>query len=338
MRVIAERAGVTRQTVSLALRDHRSLPVATRRRIQTIAREIGYRPNPLFSALMEHVRQGKSKTDFGTIAYVTAYPTRDGWRRRGNMHMEYFTGASERAQQRGYLLEEFWARESRMTGRRASTILLARNIRGLLLAPVLHPRGHLSLEWSRFAAATLGFSVWRPRVHRVVPNQFQGTYTLLRQLSRLGYRRIGLVIDRPVNERNNRQYTAALFDWQQRIPRDRRVPPLVFEKWDEALFRRWFARNHPDAIISEQPQVHRSPRSLGLNVPHEVGSVCLSISDSPPGMAGLNAKGRVIGATAVDLVIDQLERNELGLPAEPQVVMIESEWVDGKTVRARASH
>lgn len=334
MQDVADKAGVSRMTVSLALRNHPSIPPETRARIQAIAHELGYRANPLISALMVQRRARRLPTAPPTIAYVTAYPTRDGWRHRGRIHIDYFEGAKERAEQRGYRLELFWAREPGMTARRASAILRARNIRGLLLAPVLTARGHLSLDWSRFAVATMGFSLWRPRVHRAVPNQFQGTYTLLRRLARLGYRRIGLVIDRRVNERNNRQYTAALFDWQQRVPRARRVPPLVIERWDEPSFRRWFAKHHPDAFITQHGEIHHSTQALGLSVPREVGLVCLSVSDLPPGTAGLNPKGRVIGATAADLVIDQLERNELGLPAEPQVVMIESEWVDGRTVRS----
>src|SRR5215212_6454301 len=47
MKDVAIAAGFAPATVSLALRNHHSLPVATRERIWTIARRIGYRPNPL---------------------------------------------------------------------------------------------------------------------------------------------------------------------------------------------------------------------------------------------------------------------------------------------------
>ena len=335
MRAIAERAGVTRQTVSLAMRDHRSLPAETRRRIQALAREMGYRPNPLFTALMEHVREGKPKTNLATIAYVTAHPTRDGWRKRGNIHLEYFAGASERAKQRGYRLEEFWAREEGMTGRRASTILLTRNIRGLLLAPVIQPRGHLSLDWPQFAVATLGYSVWRPNVHRVVVNHFHMTNTAFRRLQKLGYRRIGLILERRVNERTDHFYTAAFLDCQLRVPRTNRIAPLLLDKWDERTIRKWLERNRPDAIVTHYNGILQWIRSCGLRVPQDVGVVHLSQSETKPGWACIDVKGPVVGAAGMDLVIEQLQRNEFGIPTHPQIVMIEPSWVDGETVRTR---
>jgi LacI family transcriptional regulator len=48
-----------------------------------------------------------------------------------------------------------------------------------------------------------------------------------------------------------------------------------------------------------------------------------------------------VGAAAVDLVVQQLEHNERGIPEVPKTVLIDLEWVDGKTVieqaRKRAS-
>ena len=51
-REIAQQAGVSQMAVSLALRDSPTLPAATRQRIQKLARELGYRPDPMLSTLM----------------------------------------------------------------------------------------------------------------------------------------------------------------------------------------------------------------------------------------------------------------------------------------------
>ena len=67
---IARQLDVSHTTVSLALRNHPSLPAATRARIQKLARELGYRPNPLVHALMAHVRAAqpvKSTTTAGAL-------------------------------------------------------------------------------------------------------------------------------------------------------------------------------------------------------------------------------------------------------------------------------
>ena len=53
---IARLAGVSQMTVSLALRDHPTLPPATRRRIKEIAEEIGYRPDPNIGRMLSYIR------------------------------------------------------------------------------------------------------------------------------------------------------------------------------------------------------------------------------------------------------------------------------------------
>lgn len=56
LKQIALEAGVSVMTVSRALRNQPSSASATRQRIQQIAERLGYRPNPLVSALMSYRR------------------------------------------------------------------------------------------------------------------------------------------------------------------------------------------------------------------------------------------------------------------------------------------
>ena len=52
LQAIAARAGFSVSTVSLALRNDRRLRADTRATIQAVAKELGYRPNPLIAVLM----------------------------------------------------------------------------------------------------------------------------------------------------------------------------------------------------------------------------------------------------------------------------------------------
>src|SRR4051812_49177178 len=71
MRAIAEQAGVTHATVSMALRNHPLISAKTRQKIQRIARNLGYRPDPEVAKLMRHLRL-KHKPKFkSTIAALT---------------------------------------------------------------------------------------------------------------------------------------------------------------------------------------------------------------------------------------------------------------------------
>jgi len=164
---IAARAGVHVTTVSLALRNHRSLPPVTRDKIQRLAKEMGYSPDPALSALMAYRRGAKlirrnaasrAAKYYGTVAWVTNYPTRDGWSAgSGTCFALYRDSAAERLAQHGYRLEDFWLREQGLTAKRASQILFSRGIRGLLICPLPTDRGHLSLEWKKFSAVSFGY-------------------------------------------------------------------------------------------------------------------------------------------------------------------------------------
>jgi LacI family transcriptional regulator len=332
---IADKAGVGRATVSLSLRNHPSIPGTTRERIQSVARELGYRPNPMVAALMTHVRARKPVKDTTTLAFVTSFPTRDGWRRNQHVFVDNFAGAQERATQLGYRLEEFWAKEPGMTSRRLSDILYARNIRGLLIAPMPATRGHLSLEWPRFAAATLGASLYRPDLPRATSDLYEGFVMALRRLTKLGYRRIGLATPRTTDERTNHVYTAAIYHYQHGIPTADRVPPLLRDGLTERPFRKWFDRHRPEVLIG-MPGLMNWTLKWGLQVPKDVGYFDPL---RPAGVAwsGIDQHFREIGAAAVDLVIGQLQRNELGVPAHPKVVTIRGTWAEGNTVRRQVS-
>jgi LacI family transcriptional regulator len=328
---IADKAGVGRATVSLSLRNHPSIPVGTRERIQAAARELGYRPNPMVAALMTHVRARKPVKSTTTLAFVTAFPTRDGWKRNQHGFVENHAGAQERAAQLGYRLEDFWAKETGMTGRRLSGILHTRNIRGVLIAPVPASHGHLSLDWSRFAAATLGPSLYKPDLPRATSDHFGSLMMALRRLAKLGYRRVGLVIPHASDERTNHAYTAAMYHYQHNIPPAVRVPPLLRDGLTEQPFRKWFDRHRPDLLIG-LPGLMNWALKWGLRVPEEVGYFDPM---RPTGMSwsGIDQHFREIGAAAVDLIIGQLQRNEFGVPAHPKVVTIRGTWADGNTVR-----
>jgi len=59
LRDIAEEAGVSRMTVSLALRDTARIPPATRQRVREIADRLGYRPDPRVRRAMAAIAQSR---------------------------------------------------------------------------------------------------------------------------------------------------------------------------------------------------------------------------------------------------------------------------------------
>jgi LacI family transcriptional regulator len=337
MQQIADAAGVSRMTVSLALRNHPRITAETRERIQRIARDLGYRPDPEIAKLMAHLRRTRPSTHRSTIALLTAAGRPEPW--RFNRHFaKFYEGAVRRADEMGYKLEEFWLKQPGLTGRRLTKILHTRSIEGLLIGPYARPSAHLSLDLAQFAAAEYGQNVWRPRLHRADHNQFQGVLLAIRQLRRLRYRRIGLVVLEGYDRRVMHAWEGAYLFCQQRIARPDRLPALVTRTVDFSFFARWFEKHRPEAVIASHLEVKDWLARLGVRLPQDAGFAYLDWLDESNACAGINQHYDQIAAAAVDLVVGQLRRNERGAPAFPKLVLIEGDWVDGPTAPRRPNN
>ena len=98
-------------------------------------------------------------------------------------------------------------------------------------------------------------------------------------------------------------------------------------------FREWYQRHRPDLILCIHPEVREWIESLGARAAREVGVIHLDWTEDLKGWAGMNQNSHLIGAAAVDMLVANLHRNELGVPSFPKSTMIDSTWVGGDSVR-----
>jgi LacI family transcriptional regulator len=333
MQDIADRAGVSVMTVSLALRDSPKISPATCDRIKRLAEQMGYRPNPLISALMANMRAGQKRTDKLVLGFVSAFSTSDHWQEIA-IYRQYFEGAAQRANSLGFQLQHFWLGASGMTPERFSEILVNRGIPGLVICPIPNPGGSLPLTWERFASVALGYSLGTPQLHRACSHQFHAVMTAMSNLARLGYRRIGLCMLAGDDRRTDHSRIAPyLYHYYQVFQRPH-LPIGLFEDWsDRKKFLEWVRDTQPDAIIATREFLRDWLSEAGIRVPEDIGLVLLDVVDSGAPCAGIEHRSQTVGATAIDLLIGQLYRNDRGIPAEPKTTLIEGSWVDGPTVR-----
>jgi LacI family transcriptional regulator len=331
---IARRAGVSVMTVSRALRKQSNISPETQKKIQAIADELGYRPNPLVSALMTYRRAAKPVESHLSLGFITNFPTRDGWK-VSKLYESFYQGVAESADRHGYGVEVFWLREPGMTSDRLTQILLTRSIHGLVIAPLPVAHGELELGWENFCAVTLGYSLTKPLLHRAVNHQFRSMRSAMRELRALGYQRLGLALPASLNERVDRQWVASFLVEQRDL--DHSVPLFVPDdaQWNFESFRKWFAAQEPDAVIGHEEIVLEWLKKMGVRVPDDVGFVHLNCADQSGAFAGIYQNGPAIGAVAVDFLIGMIHRNERGLPALPHSLLVEGTWVSGKTVRGK---
>ena len=329
---IAEKAGVSVMTVSRVLRNAGACSEETRQRVEKVAQELGYRPNPLVSALMSYRSRGLRAKSYSTLAFVTSFPSKNGWRET-KIYNEFFEGASRSADRHGFRLEEFWLREPGMTAERLSRILYHRNVPGMLIAPLPVAHGHLRLDWEKFSAVTFGYSLARPSLHRAVNHQFRSMRIALRQLRKLGYRRMGLAMAAGFDRRVDHQWSGSFLAEQGRGDGERLPLFLTDEnEWNERRFAQWFCEHKPEVILGHSTEVVDWLKAMGRRVPDDVGFVHLNCPTSGE-FAGVYQNGIVIGEVAADFLVSMIQRSERGVPKLAHSIVVDGTWIDGSTVR-----
>ena len=335
MQDVADLARVHRSTVALALRDNSRISATTRRRVQAIARRLGYKVNPLVAALMRSRRSG-GEVRHESIAYVTCYPTRFGWRPQHHDRPDFYPGAQLRARDFGYKLEHFWYAEPGMTPTRFRDILVARDIHGIIVGRMPPGRQSLELPWEDFSVVALGMTLRSPRLHHVTENHFDTAWHAMQQCSARGYRRVGFVFseanDSPhVGER----WLGAYLAQQTHLPAEDRLSVCPGMPTEEATFLTWFGQHAPDALlVTHSAPVLQWLAKIDREVPRDLGMVELQ-DNVERGASGVSYDPAKIGALAVDMLIGLMHRNETGVPADFHEVMLSGEWQGGKTLPPR---
>lgn len=335
IRDIASQAGVHFTTVSMALRGYTRIPEATRARIRMIADRMGYRPDAMLSALSDYRKSQKARPHQATLGWVNNHPVRDHLLSTP-IYRQFFEGARDRANQLGFKLDEFWLHEPGLTKQRLTTILRTRNVRGVLIAP--QPAENMRIDllpWDEIAAVAIGFSLRSPQLSRVGPNQYHSMRTILREVRQLGYRRLGFVMDKELDQRSDSNWQAAFWVDHHAQPTKDQVAPFWYGSAgiDTNAFEAWLKRERPEVILPCGGSTWPILRRLGYRVPEDIGVVNHNIHAGNDYLAGIDESGPRTGVVALELLVAMINRQEFGLPEKPQQVLVEGVWTPGQTLR-----
>lgn len=335
---IARRAGLSHATVSRALADSPLISPATKEKVRRVAEELGYRRHAVVSHLMALLRSSRDRSIRSAIAYVTSFP-KEEIAGVGRNYLSYYQGALRRAEKLGYHLDVLWRTQPGMTRAKCRTILETRGIRGLIVAPRERPLGHLALDWQVFAGATLGHPMPSPHLHSAMPNHLYNMQLGLRMTGKLGYRRIGLLLTSRQSGYFGKTFGAVMALHNLEAPAGHAVPGFyALDENDparDAAARQWLARYRPEAILCAGGLADRLVAGAGLESGRDVAIVDLTLTEPDPARAGVWERTAEVGATAVDLVVEQLHHNEIGPPATPKAVLVEGVWAPGASAPAR---
>lgn len=327
---IAERAEVSISTVSLALRNHGRIPKETISRVQQIANDLGYAPDPWLSSLSSYRNSEAVGTRNTTIAVLSSWPTKYAWRESPTIKA-YYAGAQKMAAALGYKLEDFWIEENGGPKRTAS-ILFNRGIKGILLLPLPPEETRIHFDFSNFSVAQVGRTLHWPIINTVTHNHYGSMQISVYFLRRLGYKRIGLAIPSKENKLHRLCWLASFLAKQYDFPESMaKIPVYKWDQLDKSTFLQWLDDNQCDVVVSSEPQIRDFMLEAGKRVPEDVGFCCLCIEDDTE-ISGIHLKSEIIGSHAISLLHMLMMSGHRGCPQDPMTQVIDGAWQQGNTL------
>ena len=335
---IARKAGVSKMTVSRALRDDPVVAERTRERIRKAAEELGYVPNPKLARLMYEMAQSRGNPNvLGELAYITTDETEDSWEK---YHHESgcYEGAKEEALAYGYKLLPVWARSRRFGKGKLTEFLWSRGVDGLIIAPLGKAMigRQLEIDWDKFSSVQIGATLSYPKLDLVRHNHYMGMVQSLVGLENLGYRKIGLCTSVVSDMRSYHRWTSAYLHWRtvRRFTKSS-LPSYYYQSGnvDKRTFKDWLAKYKVEAIISMDKEIMEICSALKIKIPEDIG---FSVMDNPgqeSGIAGIDQIAPQIGRKAVDDLIVSVRKGARGIPQHPIQTLVDGIWRPEKTVR-----
>lgn len=339
---IAERMGVGKTTVSLALRESHRVSPERRREIQQVAKQMGYVPDPFLSGLAAHSRERMPAKSHGVLAWVNHWKDPKHLL-RFNEFKGYWLGASHAASKFGYRLDEVrWERDC--TAKRFERILLARGIEGVLIPPHNELLVWEDFDWNKFSVIRFGMSVQNPDSHQVTSDIFRSVVMAITKIHQYGYKRIGIAVNGNFNERLGGSFLGGYYYAQTLLQLKPALPPLLtvltfqdvnsFTRQQVPL-RQWLDCHKPDAVLAADIDMPKLIQSLGMRIPQDLAVAGTSVLDLPGIDAGIDQHPEAVGRIAVEMLVKQINVNERGEPRDPCRILVESRWRDGKSLPPR---
>ncbi|MEI8294775.1 MAG: LacI family DNA-binding transcriptional regulator [bacterium] len=331
MQDVAKACGVSKNTVSQALRNSPQISEATRQRIAKAATRMGYRKNAVVAELMARLHAGGTRRFRCTLALINANTDPKAFHRHPTIPV-YVQGCRARAAELGYELDEFWIHEPKIGGQRLSHIFRTRGIPGGIVVGLMDENrlpAHFEAVWKEFPLVVTGVRTREPSLSFACVDHHMLALRAFEKALELGCKRPGLVLDGNIDALVEHRFSAGYEVGQRYLPTARRLKPFFAvsqARADRSLFRNWLKKERPDAIFSLYHEIGDWVEESGLRVPDDVLMIQYEWRPGRPHWPGMNQRNELTGQAAVDMLIGMLHRSEKGPPLFTQATLIDPSW------------
>ncbi|MDB6126335.1 MAG: hypothetical protein JWM35_231 [Verrucomicrobia bacterium] len=331
---VARTAGVSSATASRALSGHPNVRDEIRTKVREIAETHGYRRNHIVSTIMGQVRSARTQHFVGNLALVHVPSEAQPMLRP--MQQRMIQAATERGMELGFQAGVF-SLGDRPGGAAALTrVLRARGVLGVVFLQPNSNHTTAGFSWEYFTSVQIDYDSPVLVQHTVSLDHHFTLVAALARLQALGYSRMGLFIERHKDERLVHKWSAAFRSYQENQGGIGAVPVLRSEAISSRDFLLWRRKHRPDLVIGHVDRAVGWLKREGISTPKDIGFFNLNWNERMRACAGLDLRPELHGVVAVEMLAAQIQRNERGMPANPQTVSILGRWIGGPTIRRAA--
>lgn len=330
MKDIAAEAGVHQTTVSLALRNHPSLPGKTRERIQRLAEKMGYRPDPALSALIAYRQSTKQGPADQVIAFVVNCRDEKEFY-ESHVYTELLEGARKRAANLGFKVDLFWYDRDYKNGKSLNRVLKSRGIQGVILAAFDNHHTEITMEWEFYSVVKINILPQELAFDTILCNQMFAVRLAMSELRKKGLRRIGLAVADHDETNNRNMYSAGYFVGQRHFEASERIPPLLFHRKSHKELQDdvadWARENRLEAILSNWNNFDEPAIRLTVNENQHCRFVPLDADERTRKYGGVYQNHPTIGERAVDMVVGQIKTFRRDQEESTSLTMLHPTWI-----------
>jgi len=339
MKDIAEKVGVDRSTVSLALKNDPRISEKTRELIHQTARELNYRPDPAFKILGAQRWKSRETTTGFVMAFLTY-----GTQAANPVVKQYRDGARRKAEELGFGFSDFHVSDY-ATVQKANQVLVNRGVSGLMFFRPLRPEFLRGYQWDQFSSICIGLGYFQPSLNAVEHDHSRSIHTLWQRARERGAKRIGALLVRDeqsfdyVNDVGSIHYEQRR---QENASDAQTVPPFIFDpsQSEEAIlkdFALWMRKHEPQVVIGFCDYGYELLVKAGFEAPGQVSFLSLrkygGLEDieADREISGIDLNREQCGEIAASLLSMQILQNERGLPDVRITHVVETQYVEGET-------
>lgn len=331
---IAERLGLSKSAVSLALQNSKCVSAQTRKTVAKTAREMGYVRNELVSSMMASIKRGVHGKFSETIAVLNGNSDERALKKHPTLP-KYYAGIKDEAKRLGYCVNEFWLGDPNLKPSALARAMRSRGIRGGVV--IGHSANNVfpdefAVIWRDFYFISVGIKTQNPTLEMVSADHYAITYRAVRKLLERGFKRPALVLDRHVDGLVDGRFVAGFMRAQCDLAQPDVVRPFTMMDTDAgyaAKMRRWLLQSKPDVILYLLDSERLTIEGFGDPNLCAIPLVQLERRGYVADWCGMEQNNDTVGRVAIRRLCDVLNRNCTRSGEERNLVtLVPPTWVD----------